>query len=115
MINPSKSIISFCIPGADFQKNQLDVVYSDIYFYIENVFLIAPWYVRFPVIIIQIAFNVIVFLKYFRCFENLTRVEQQKFIIYWCKLGRPFEGLIRLYRSLVLLKYFELNPIRERR
>ena len=113
MINPSRSIIRYCIPDASLTAEQLNVLYSDIYAYINSVFLITPWYIALPISVIQILFDVTVFLRHFRSFGNLTIAQQQKFVIYWCGLGRPFEGLIRLYRSLVLLKYFESNTARE--
>jgi hypothetical protein len=107
MIQASESIIRFCIPPEAFINNDGELLYQDIYRYIKKAFSISPWYIDIPLYLMQTFFFVCVFLRYQKKFSQITPNQQENFVRAWCSFGRPFDGLIRLYRSLTLLKYYE--------
>lgn len=105
---PCKSLVEHCTPPTPHLSiHERTNLTSEIYLYLADAFLLMPWYVAFPLWNIQKLFKFFAFITSGKNFRHLSEAQREIFINKWCKFGRPFEALIRLYRSFVLLIYFE--------
>ena len=105
---PCRALVEYSLPAtphlSDLARIQL---YDDIYSYIDQAFFLMPWSLAIPLWHFQKLFELSAFLRYGQRFSHQSQVKRDVFVLRWCQCGRPFEGLIRLYRSFVMLLYFE--------
>lgn len=105
---PCKALIEFTLPSQpSLSPDHRNLIILEINDYLDRAFLLMPWYLAIPLWHIQKLFQLSAFISSGRRFSELPQGQREKFVLMWCQLGRPFEALIRLYRSLVLVFYFE--------
>lgn len=105
---PCKALIEFALPSQpSLSPDVRNLVILEINDYLDRAFFLMPWSLAIPLWHIQKLFQLSAFISGGRCFSAQPKAQREKFVLMWCQLGRPFEALIRLYRSLVLVSYFE--------
>jgi hypothetical protein len=105
---PCKALVDFTLPNQpSLPANTRIRITLEIYDYLDQAFVLMPWSLAIPFWNIQKLFQLIAFVSQGRSFSAQSQSQRERFVLMWCKFGRPFEALIRLYRSLVLLYYFE--------
>ena len=77
-------------------------------------FLLMPWSLAIPFWHVQKLFQLSAFFSCGQRFSNQSQAQREVFVRRWCQWGRSFEALIRLYRSFVMLSYFEHPLVRDR-
>jgi len=105
---PCRALVEYCIPTtghlSPLIKTQL---INDIYQYLDEAFLRMPWSLAIPLWYIQKLFQFVAILSCGSRFSHQSQAQREVFVSKWCMCGRPFEALIRLYRSFVMLSYYE--------
>ena len=112
---PHQALIDFAIPSwTALSSADAAVVREDVRSFLEREFLKIPWFIKYPMAIMQL-----IFLLYARIkskwipFSKLDSVRKNDVILDAnVRLGMPFQVLIRLYRSLTLLAFMEHSLVR---
>ena len=105
---PCRALVKYSIPTASHLSPQIkSQLTEEIYLYLDQAFLLMPWSLAIPLWHVQKLFQLSAFLSCGRRFSHQSQAQQEIFVRRWCQWGRPFEALIRLYRSFVMLSYFE--------
>jgi hypothetical protein len=95
------------------QHNERQIIRHAVHHFLQTECAMLPWFIATPMVILQI-----LFLSAARClhhgqsFSSQTEEQQQSLINRWNQCGAPFQALIRLYRSLVMLAYMEHPLVR---
>ena len=107
-MKPSISLIRHCISElGEIDEADQDEFFFDVHLYIKNAFSLSPWYFKCPFTIIQILFFIYAYFCFWRLFENQSLPERELTIKKWSRISKPSESLIKVYRSLVMLNYYE--------
>lgn len=105
---PCLALVEHCLPTtAHLSFVARERLTIDIYNYLDKAFLLMPWYLIIPLWHIQKLFQLSAFLSCGYRFSHQSQVQREIFVQRWCQRCRPFEALIRIYRSFVMLLYFE--------
>ena len=112
---PSRALVEYSIPTASHLPPQIKVqLIDEIYQYLDQAFLLMPWSLAIPLWHVQKLFQLSAFFSCGQPFSHQSQPQREVFVRRWCQWGRPFEALIRLYRSFVMLSYFEHPLVRDR-
>lgn len=105
---PCKALIEYALPNhPPLPPDIRNLVHNQICDYLDQAFLLMPWSLSIPLWHLQKLFQLTAFITQGRRFSMQSESQRENFVLMWCKFGRPFESLIRLYRSLVLVSFFE--------
>jgi len=105
---PCRALVEYCIPTTAHLSLEIKAqLINEIYQYLDQAFLRMPWSLAIPLWHVQKLFQLIAILSCGSRFSHQSQVQRELFVRKWCKWGRPFEALIRLYRSFVMLSYYE--------
>jgi len=112
---PCRALVEFSIPATPHLSTQARArLIDDIYSYLNQAFLLMPWSLAIPLWHVQKLFQLSAFLSCGHRFSHQSEAQREVFVLRWCQRGRPFEALIRLYRSFVMLLYFEHPLVKDR-
>ena len=97
----------------DLPLTQRQQIRADVTLFLADECAMLPWFIAIPLNIMQNLFMVSAWCSQSgTAFQVQTDVQQQRFMRHWYRLGAPFQALIRLYRSLVMLAYMEHPLVR---
>lgn len=112
---PCRALVEYSVPTAAYLSLTDRVrLTDDIYNYLDRAFLLMPWSLAIPLWHVQKLFQLSAFFSCGQLFSRQSQAQREIFVHRWCQWGRPFEALIRLYRSFVMLSYFEHPLVRDR-
>jgi len=114
LFKPHPALCAAVIPdGPALPHTQREQIRADVALFLTEECAMLPWFIALPLNILQKLFMVTAWCSQRGlAFQYQTDDQQQRFIRLWSRFGAPFQALIRLYRSLVMLSYMEHPLVR---